>query len=88
MASRRSHASTHSRMLPYALKHKSARPYDEALRILFMLALSKKTLLQLCLEELCHLTEEVVAGVASEDAVVAVGIEEFAEVLVCLNERL
>ena len=30
----------------------------------------------------------MVAGVASEDAVIAVGIEEFAEVLVCLNERL
>ena len=30
----------------------------------------------------------MVAGVASEDAVIAVGIEKFAEVLVCLNERL
>ena len=43
-------------------------------------------LLQLCHKELCHLTKQVVACVATIDSVVTVGVEQFAEILVCLNQ--
>ena len=38
------------------------------------------------LEVLCYLAEEVVARVASVDAVIAVCVGQFAEVFICLNE--
>ena len=46
------------------------------------------TSLQLRLEELCHLTHEMVACIGSVDAVVTVGIEQFLEVLVGLYQCL
>ena len=42
--------------------------------------------LHFSLEPLCNLTEEMVSGVSSIDAMVAIGVGELAEVLVGLDE--
>ena len=49
-------------------------------------AVQTSTLVQHLLEVLRNLTEEMVACVASVDAVIAVRVREFSEVLVCLHE--
>ena len=46
-----------------------------------------RPLIEHLLEVLRNLAEKVIARVASIDAVIAVGIGQFAEVFICLNER-
>ena len=47
-----------------------------------------RSLLHLLNKEVCNLSEQVLAGVAAIDAVVAVGVDILLEVLVSLDESL
>lgn len=47
-----------------------------------------RSLLHLFNKKVCNLSEQVVASVATIDAVVAVGVDVHAEILVCLNKSL
>ena len=61
-------------------------PFPRLLMRCQLCAVQTSTLLHHFLEVLCYLAEEVVACVASVDAVIAVRVRELSEILVSLHE--